>query len=181
MKAKAIHPSIRRLYSVAAEAGDDAPAKVARRLNISPQTMNNWEARGISQPGSLSAQEAYGCSAVWLITGKGEQGQPGAVALSSQSHPLKLDPAMIRQVGRALELRHKKTGGYNLQERPEEFAIAYEIRASMTDAYVDPEVFELVILHADLSPQGASDDGRGSDGAPTNGAPRTATRAGRGR
>lgn len=71
MTEKPIHASVRRLYSIAKDAGDDAPAKVARRLNISPQTLNNWEARGISQSGSLTTQDVYGCNAIWITTGNG--------------------------------------------------------------------------------------------------------------
>lgn len=62
-----IHPSVMRLYAVAAAApyGDDTPTKVAKRLNISIQTLHNWEdhRRGVSKQGALIAQQAYGCDA----------------------------------------------------------------------------------------------------------------------
>lgn len=95
-----------------------------------------------------------------------------------QSQPLKLDPEIVRRAGRALNLRYKKAGGYNLEDRPEEFVRAYELWLGMDDAYENPEVYNLVILHADLSPQGANDE-RGSEGAPTHGAPGEGVRAGR--
>jgi len=181
MTGKTIHASIRRLYSAAAQAGDDSPAKVARRMNVSAQTLNNWEARGISQAGSLSAQDVYGCDAVWLITGKGARtagvaDQKGTYA--SHSQPLRLDPAMIAETHHALQRRYANAGGYNIEEQPEIFVIAYNIRAGITDASVPQNVVDLVIEHADLTPQGADADGR-RDGVPLAGT--TERRAGTGR
>lgn len=64
-----MHPSMRRLY-------DSQPAKtqahLARAMNESAQTINNWEARGISKEGALKAQAAFGTNALWLLEGKGE-------------------------------------------------------------------------------------------------------------
>src|ERR1041385_8538038 len=61
-----------RLYEAAkALRGLDGQSDVARALNASPQTINNWEARGISKPGLLKAQAIFGCSATWLETGLG--------------------------------------------------------------------------------------------------------------
>jgi hypothetical protein len=40
-------------------------------MNISPQTINNWEDRGISNEGLLRAQEQIGCDAIWLRDGNG--------------------------------------------------------------------------------------------------------------
>lgn len=71
MAQKHIHPSIARLYEVANSADAKSPAQVARRLNVSPQVLNNWEARGISKDGSLLAQQVFGCNANWLVTGDG--------------------------------------------------------------------------------------------------------------
>lgn len=96
------------------------------------------------------------------------------------SHPLKLDPEIVRKAGAALNLRHKSAGGYDLEKCPEEFVRAYELWLGMDDAYEDPEVYNLVIRHADLSPQGARENERGNKGAPTHGAPREGVRARRG-
>ncbi|MGW8391112.1 XRE family transcriptional regulator [Pseudoduganella sp. HUAS MS19] len=61
-----------RLYEAAkALRGIDGQSDVARALNASPQTINNWEARGISKPGLLKAQAVFGCSATWLESGLG--------------------------------------------------------------------------------------------------------------
>lgn len=76
MAKKLVHPSVQRLYDVAKLADAKAPAQVARRLNISAQTLNNWEARGISKEGSLLAQQVFGCNANWLVTGEGRQTTP---------------------------------------------------------------------------------------------------------
>jgi phage repressor protein C with HTH and peptisase S24 domain len=67
-----MHISMERLYK-AAEAlqGIKSQAELARALNQSSQTVNNWEARGISKTGMLKAQAAIGCSATWLETGEG--------------------------------------------------------------------------------------------------------------
>lgn len=61
-----LHPSMRRLYEAAREHGDHQQADVARKLNISQQRLNNWDARGISKEGALAAQRVYGVSANWL-------------------------------------------------------------------------------------------------------------------
>lgn len=65
-----MHEQMKRLYEAAAAlAGLKTQAEVARALNQSQQTVNNWEARGISKAGLLKAQSAIGCSATWLETG----------------------------------------------------------------------------------------------------------------
>ena len=61
-----------RLYEAAKQLkGIEGQSEVARALNTSPQTVNNWEARGISKAGMLKAQSVFGCSANWLETGEG--------------------------------------------------------------------------------------------------------------
>lgn len=62
------HPSIQKLYNHAeATMGDVSPAQVARRMNVSAQTIQNWENRGISKDGALLAQAVYGVDANWLL------------------------------------------------------------------------------------------------------------------
>lgn len=73
-----MHVQMKRLYEAAeALAGLKTQAEIARALNQSQQTVNNWEARGISKAGLLKAQSAIGCSATWLETGE----PPMALAL----------------------------------------------------------------------------------------------------
>jgi len=174
MTGKAIHASIRRLYSVASEVGDDAPAKVARRLNISAQTLNNWEARGISQSGALSAQDVYGCDAVWVMTGKGARvagvrDQKGTYAVHSQ--PLRLDPVMIAETHRALrELEQDEGRKFSLEDETcaARFVLVYEMRTAMSARPTQDEWVQFGRkLAAIMTPTGG-DDGRGG-GVPVEG------------
>lgn len=67
---RAMHETMVRLYEAAKKLkGLDTPTEVARVLNQSQQTINNWERRGMSQGGMLRAQAEIGCSATWLQTG----------------------------------------------------------------------------------------------------------------
>jgi len=67
-----MHIQMKRLYQAAeALAGLKTQSEVARALNTSSQTVNNWESRGISKVGMLKAQSVIGCSATWLETGEG--------------------------------------------------------------------------------------------------------------
>lgn len=67
---RAMHETMIRLYQAAKELqGLEAPTDVANALNQSPQTIKNWEYRGMSQGGMLIAQEVIGCSASWLKNG----------------------------------------------------------------------------------------------------------------
>jgi hypothetical protein len=62
-----------RLYLAAKTLrGVDGPSAIAKLLNVSPQTVHNWEDRGISQDGLLKAQEQVGCNAIWLRDGAGQ-------------------------------------------------------------------------------------------------------------
>lgn len=61
-----------RLYALARETrGIRGQSDLARALNTSPQTVNNWEARGISKKGLLHIQATLGFSASWVETGEG--------------------------------------------------------------------------------------------------------------
>jgi len=67
-----------RLYSAAKTLkGIEGQSAVAKLLNVSPQTVNNWEERGISNDGLLKAQESVGCDAIWLRDGTGQMA-PGS-------------------------------------------------------------------------------------------------------
>lgn len=68
-----MHPTMKRLYQAAREIkGKEGQSSVARLLDESPQTLNNWEARGMSRQGMMKAEEILGCRANWLATGRGE-------------------------------------------------------------------------------------------------------------
>lgn len=72
MRQPVIHLSMQRLYLAAAELqGVRGQSAVARLLNLSPQVVKNWESRGISQQGAISAQAVIGCNVAWLLSGAG--------------------------------------------------------------------------------------------------------------
>lgn len=67
-----MHPQMERLYLAARELKKiQGQSELARTLNTSPQTIHNWESRGVSKQGLLLAQRIFGCSASWLESGKG--------------------------------------------------------------------------------------------------------------
>lgn len=67
-----MHETMIRLYQAAKELKSvEGQSALARLLETSPQTVKNWESRGISSQGILKAADVVGVSAVWLETGKG--------------------------------------------------------------------------------------------------------------
>lgn len=62
-----MHESMVRLYKIALDKGIRGQSAVARELNESPQTVKNWESRGISVTGALKAQGLFGCDANWIL------------------------------------------------------------------------------------------------------------------
>ncbi|MFC4431438.1 LexA family transcriptional regulator [Cupriavidus respiraculi] len=92
-----MHETMVRLYEAARKLKDlETPTDVARALNQSQQTINNWERRGMSRAGMIEAQKLIGCSATWLQTGQ---------------------PPMTTDVGSAAEAA--PSGGPGLSERIE--------------------------------------------------------------
>jgi len=67
-----MHPSAERLYLAAKSFGVEGQSAVARWLNEAPQTINNWEKRGVSKRGALEAQKKTGYSAAWILEGGDE-------------------------------------------------------------------------------------------------------------
>ena len=68
-----MHEQMKRLYEAAKVLKHVyGQSELARLFNVSPQTIHNWQARGISKQGMLKAQEMVGCSASWLETGMGQ-------------------------------------------------------------------------------------------------------------
>jgi phage repressor protein C with HTH and peptisase S24 domain len=81
-----MHASTERLYQAAKQMRDvSGQSAVARLLNESPQTVKNWETRGVSRAGAMTAETVIGVRAAWLLTGEGSM-----TAASST-------PAVIRQ------------------------------------------------------------------------------------
>jgi phage repressor protein C with HTH and peptisase S24 domain len=107
-----MNEQMKRLYEAADTLrGIKGQSDVARALNASPQTINNWEARGISKSGMIKAQAIFGCSASWLESGEGEMtigpGAPAA-AMGVSVDPDDQNSYRIRKV--RLQLRAGVTG-----------------------------------------------------------------------
>lgn len=67
-----MHPTMTRLYeAVERLTGIKGQSAVARELNESPQTLRNWETRGVSSQGQIKAQELFGINPNWLKSGEG--------------------------------------------------------------------------------------------------------------
>lgn len=79
-----MHETFRRLFDAAKRVRPtiSSVADLARALNQSEQTINNWAYRGngVSKQGRLLAQRELGISATWIDDGKGQMlasGDPG--------------------------------------------------------------------------------------------------------
>lgn len=67
-----MHATMERLYKAAKElAKVTGKTNLALYLGQTPQTLNNWESRGISSAGLLSSAKKIGCNAAWLESGSG--------------------------------------------------------------------------------------------------------------
>jgi DNA-binding Xre family transcriptional regulator len=163
------------LNALIARSGKEKKA-LAAHMGVSEQAVQKWikegklareHVRQICLFLDCSADELLGLAPIRAETG-------------SQSQLVRLDPAMIAETHAALRRRYAKVGGYNIEHQPELFAVAYEIRSGMVGASVPKNVFDLVIEHADLTPQGASSDGR-NDGVPAIGGTERKTGGSRGR
>lgn len=60
-----------RLYEAARRCDPpiEGQSAVARALGESPQTVKNWEQRGVSQRGLVAAQRTFSADAAWIATG----------------------------------------------------------------------------------------------------------------
>ena len=82
--------SAQRLYEAARVLrGVIGQTNVAKLLNESPQTVKNWESRGVSDAGAIKAEGVIGCRAYWLATGEGEMHERSQQppATSPPTHP----------------------------------------------------------------------------------------------
>lgn len=68
-----MHPTTERLYEAARELRKTTgQSAVAFLIGESPQTVKNWESRGISNQGAINAASVIGCNAQWLKMGIGQ-------------------------------------------------------------------------------------------------------------
>lgn len=166
-----------RIRESRAAAGLD-PAELARRIGVKAAAAYQWESgatKSLKAETAIALAEELGVDVAWLVLGRRPREKAAPL---SQSQPMQLDPAKLAETHKALRERFEKVGGYNIETNPEAFAAAYSIRAGLEDAYDSPDVFRLVIEHADLTPQGAMRDGRSNGMPPEGGAERA---MGRGR
>lgn len=141
-KMTGMHEQMKRLYE-AAEAflGIKTQAELARVLNASSQTINNWEARGISKAGMLKVQQVIGCSATWLDTGNGDMllGEPEEVLREIMVHSA-VNDRRARAVARAraLAVRGSEEGDPFVAIRK----VKLQLSAGVTGFSTEPEDFE---------------------------------------
>lgn len=66
-----MHPSMARLYTAADRLAKPirGQSELARAIGQSPQTVNNWETRGVSKGGATLCQQALGVSSTWILEG----------------------------------------------------------------------------------------------------------------
>lgn len=86
-----MHPSAERLYMVAKSLHIQGQSAVARWLNEAPQTINNWEKRGVSKRGAVELQKRSGYSAAWILEGVGAPQGGIASAPPGTEAPLRYD------------------------------------------------------------------------------------------
>lgn len=154
--------------------------ELATACGVKPPSVNGWlsgKAKFLRGENLLRAASALNVSDQWLATGKLPKDRKAAPEQHSQ--PMRLDPKMLAITAEALRLRFEHAGGFDIEKDPEMFASAYEILVGMPDAYETPDVYQLVIKHAGLTPQGAGNE-RPSEGAPADGGAKRKIRAGRG-
>lgn len=100
-----MHQAASRLYRAATELrGTAGQTRVAKLLDQSPQTVKNWETRGVSADGALLAQAYIGCDANWVLTGNGHMlaGWPFSSELRSAVDALKpIELTQLENVMRA--------------------------------------------------------------------------------
>ncbi|MFW1952189.1 S24 family peptidase [Acinetobacter beijerinckii] len=73
MSNKTVHPSMERVY----QATKLETADLVKLLNETPQTIYNWESRGISKPGAFKISKKFKIDLGWILSGEGSpQMQP---------------------------------------------------------------------------------------------------------
>ena len=83
-----MHETMARLYDAAKALKEtEGQSAVARLLDELPQTLNNWETRGVSQQGAVKSQDKIGCDAVWLLQGAGEMRRTQSTGTAALTGP----------------------------------------------------------------------------------------------
>lgn len=130
-----MHIQMERLYRAAKELrGIETQAELARALNQSSQTVKNWESRGISKAGMVTAQAEIGVSATWLATGD------GAMTIGLAATPAQDEDGFVIDSGAEAE-----TAGLRVKvgEGPETVpvrAVKLRLRAGVTGYVEEPDL-----------------------------------------
>lgn len=97
MDKKNIHSTAKRLYKAAEKLrGVKGQSNVAKLLGASPQTVKNWEDRGVSKEGMINAQRIIGCRIEWIKDGSSPMsGTPVVAPGYDEGHP---DAVLIKKV-----------------------------------------------------------------------------------
>lgn len=84
---------------------------LARRLGQSPQTVKNWEVRGISQRGATTAQDRLGVNATWILNGTGAT-LAGEAGLPTPSQTVTPDPDILHEALVLIDFDQSLAGPY---------------------------------------------------------------------
>lgn len=96
MTMRPMHATMDRLYLAARIIkGIEGPAELGRLLNQSPQTITNWQSRGMSKSGMIASQAALGVSVTWLETGKGDMVPGGLPETSPVQAAQEMEPGLM--------------------------------------------------------------------------------------
>lgn len=126
-----------RLYQAAREIkGIKGQSALARALGTSPQTLHNWELRGISKAGLLTAQKVIGCSASWIESGQG-------IMLIGPNSNVVNTPLGARQIPL---IGHDQAIAW--VQSPDPYALPPQGDWLMTDESLSPRAFGLAV-HGD--------------------------------
>ena len=137
-----MHEQMKRLYEAARVMKRvHGQSELARLLNVSPQTVHNWQARGISKQGILKAQEMIGCSASWLETGKGQM----------SLNALQIPHSQLGKINQIPMISDEQVFGFNSSSRnPVQFS---EQQACLfTHLSLSPRSFAMKIENAAMMP-----------------------------
>jgi hypothetical protein len=86
-----MHDTMIRIYKAAKTLkGIDGQTNLAKSLGESPQTVKNWENRGVSQQGIIKAHELIGCSIDYIKGTSDAMSGDGLLPLESKSKAISI-------------------------------------------------------------------------------------------
>jgi len=149
---KPVHDSVSRLLAAARklEKGIDRLADLAKALNQSEQTINNWAYRGngVSKQGRLLAQKILGISATWIEDGTGPE-----MAATDIRHP-----SLLQYPVNTKNFRHVYVVGRAQGGLPERIWTDGDYPVGATDEYAeiatsDPHAFLSPVVGGSMAPR----------------------------